>query len=121
MVSMVAQEGAPGLAGRAGWPTPAIASNRAVADHDAQLEELTSDALGAPQPVLARHSPDQVLHLGTQMRTAATRAGLPAPEQAPAPPMPAHNPAVSGVTKVRCSRQPAPQRRARIHSSLSHR
>src|SRR6266700_7252447 len=91
MVSMVAQEGAPGLAGRAGWPTPAIASNRAVADHDAQLEELTSDALGAPQPVLARHSPDQVLHLGTQMRTAATRAGLPAPEQAPAPPMPAHN------------------------------
>src|SRR6266700_2826493 len=98
MVSMVAQEGAPGLAGRAGWPTPAIASNRAVADHDAQLEELTSDALGAPQPVLARHSPDQVLHLGTQMRTAAT---------------------VSGVTMLRCSRQPAQKRRARTQSSLS--
>src|SRR6266705_1842327 len=47
VMSMVAQERAPGLARRALWSTPAIASNRAVADHDAQLEELTSDALGA--------------------------------------------------------------------------
>jgi hypothetical protein len=91
MVSMVTKERAPGLRYGAAWSTPAIASNRAIADHDAQLEQLASDPLGAPQPVVAGHGRDQVAHLGTEMRTAATRAGLPTPEKAPALTMPAHD------------------------------
>src|ERR1700730_9636509 len=88
---MVAQERSPGLRWRAAWSSPAIASNRAIADHDAQLEHLAPEPLGAPQPVVAGHGRDQVAQLGSEMRTAATRTGFPAPEQAPALPMPAHD------------------------------
>ena len=70
---------------------PAIASNRAIADRDAQLEKLASDPLSAPLPVVARPDRDQVPYLGTEMRTSATGAGLPTPEQAPALTMPAHD------------------------------
>src|SRR5438132_796795 len=91
MVSVVAQERAPCLARRTPRSTPAIAPNRAIADHDAQLEKLASDPLGAPQPVLAGHGRDQVPHLGTEMRPSTWDAGLPAPEQAPALAMPAHD------------------------------
>src|SRR5207249_8389790 len=66
-------------------------TNRAIADHDAELEQLASDPLSAPQSVLTGYGRDQVPHLGTEMRTSATGAGLPAPEQAPALPMPAHD------------------------------
>src|SRR5207244_2606685 len=61
------------------------------ADHNAQLQQLASDPLGAPKPVVARHARDQVPYLGTEMRTSATGAGLPTPEQPPAPTMPAHD------------------------------
>jgi hypothetical protein len=71
--------------------TPAVASNRAIADHDAQLERLTPDPFRAPRSVLARHSPDEVLDLGAEPWPAASRAGRPAPEQTPALPMPAHH------------------------------
>jgi hypothetical protein len=40
---MIAQERAPGLRWRAAWSSPAIASNRTIADHDDQLEQFTSD------------------------------------------------------------------------------
>src|SRR6266700_150081 len=91
MMSMVAQKGAPGLARRTSRPAPAIASNRAVAHHNPQLEQLASDPFGAPQPVVARHARNQVPYLGTEMRTSATGAGLPTPEQPPALTMPAHH------------------------------
>src|ERR1051325_3690161 len=84
MMSMVAQERPPGLAQRAWRSTPAVATNRAVADDDAQLEQFTSDPLAAPQPIVARYGRDQRLHLGTQMRPSASGTRLPAPAQAPA-------------------------------------
>src|SRR5205823_9607730 len=43
MVSMVAQERAPGLSWCASWSSPAITPNRAIANHDAQLEQLAAD------------------------------------------------------------------------------
>jgi hypothetical protein len=49
MVGMVAQECATGPCWRAAWSSSAIASNRAVADSNAELEQFASDALGAPQ------------------------------------------------------------------------
>src|ERR687886_120445 len=89
VVRVVCQERPPGLARRTPRSTPPVAPNRAVADHDAELEQLASDPLGAPQAILAGHGPDQLPHLGAEMRTSAPRAGLPAPEQTPALPMPA--------------------------------
>src|SRR5450759_4012899 len=81
MVSMVAQEGAPTLTRRAPRPLPAVTSNRAIADRDAQLQQLTSDPLGTPQPVVAGHGHDELTLLGTEMRaSAASGARLPAPE-----------------------------------------
>src|SRR3979411_337891 len=84
MVSMVAQECAPCLSWCGAWSSPAIAPNRAIANHDAQLEQLASDPLGAPQSVVARHGCDQLPHLGTEMRPSTTGARLPTPEEAPA-------------------------------------
>src|SRR5205823_6358258 len=49
------------------------------------------DPLGAPQPVLARDGRDQLLDVGAERWTATSAAGLPAPEQAPTLPMPAHD------------------------------
>ena len=51
------------------------------------------------------------------MRAATSRARLPAPEQCQ--PCRCQRTTVSGLTIARCSRQPAHQRRARTHSSLS--
>ena len=89
-MGVVAQERAPGLARWTPGSAPAVAPNRPVADQDAELEQLASDALGAPQAILAGHGPDQLLNLGADVGTPASGAGLPAPEQTPALSMPAH-------------------------------
>jgi hypothetical protein len=86
--SMVGQEGPPGLTRRTIRAVRAVAPDRAVADHDAELEQLAADPLGAPQDVVARHRPDQVLCRGAQARPSTGRARPPAPEQSPSPPMP---------------------------------
>src|SRR5690348_4120708 len=88
---MIGQEGAPGLAWWAPRPSPPVAPNRAVADHDAQLEQLAPDPFRAPEWVLSGHGRDQLCHLWAEMRASAPRAGLPTPEETPAPPMPAHD------------------------------
>ncbi len=62
-----------------------------LADDGGELEQIASDPLRAPPPVLARDSRVQLPYLGTEFRTSTSRAGLPTPEQAPALPMPAHN------------------------------
>src|SRR5207253_1005647 len=89
MVSVVGEEGAPALARRAPRSSPAVAPDRAIADHDAQLEQLASDPLGTPERVLAGHGRDQFSYLWPEMGASASRTRLPAPEQAPTPPMPA--------------------------------
>src|SRR5437764_9267439 len=53
VVSMVAQERSPGLARPTARSTPAVASNRAVAYDDPELEQLASDPFRAPEWVLA--------------------------------------------------------------------
>src|ERR1700682_3094264 len=71
--------------------TASSIADRAEADDDAELEELTTDALGAPEPVLASHGGDQLTDLGTQPRSAQMTARAPAPEEAPASAMPAED------------------------------
>ena len=70
---------------------PALSSNRAVADDDAQLEQFASDALGAPQPVLAGNGRDQLPHFGAETWPSSSYTGLPAPEEPSALAMPAHD------------------------------
>ena len=76
---------------KAPWPTPAVPANRAMADHDPELEQLAADPLGAPQLVLGRHGQDEGPDLWAEIWPAASGAGLPAPAQPPALPMPAHD------------------------------
>src|SRR5207302_830961 len=87
MVSVVGEEGAPALARRAPRSSPAVAPDRAIADHDAQLEQLASDPLGTPERVLAGHGRDEFSYPWPEMGASASRTRLPAPEQAPTPPM----------------------------------
>jgi hypothetical protein len=65
---LVRQERTPGLAAARCWPSPAIATDRSFADDDAQLEELSTDALTAPDGVVLRHRGDEVANLGAQVR-----------------------------------------------------
>jgi hypothetical protein len=78
-----------------GRGAPAGAAARAIAGGHAQLEELAADALGAPQAVLFREATDQVPHLVGQPRPPRGPprgpAGVPPPEEAPAPPVPAEH------------------------------
>lgn len=71
---------APGLTGAARGPHAAhVALDGALADAQAQREQVTADALGAPQAILARHLPDQGHRLRVDLRTLAggRRAGTP--------------------------------------------
>jgi hypothetical protein len=52
---------------------------------------MNDNPLGAPQAILARHGHDQLPHLRAELWTATSGAGLPAPEQPPSLPMPAHH------------------------------
>ena len=117
MVGVVTQECAPTLTGWAPRRSPAVPPNQAVGDLDAELEQLPADPLGASQAVVARHGRDEVPHLRAELRTPASGAGLPAPEQAPALPMPAHD--RLGCDEGQMLAPAAQNRRARIHSSLS--
>jgi hypothetical protein len=87
----LALKGTPALAEGPGWPPAAVAADRACADGDAELEQLTADALGAPVRVLTRHGGDQRPDLRLQARPSQPAAGTPAPEQAPALAVPAQH------------------------------
>ena len=59
-IGVVMEERRPRLATRARRAYPAhVALNGALADPDPELEEFTTDALRAPQPILLRHPFDQ--------------------------------------------------------------
>ena len=90
-VGVVGEEGTPALAGRLGWPAASVASDGASAHCDAELEQLAADPLGTPVRVFARHGGDQLAGLGVQPRTSPDGAGAPAPEQTPAPALPAQH------------------------------
>ena len=57
-LSMIRKEDATALAGRSRRARPAVATYRARADHDAELEQFAADTLTAPERVLARHGGD---------------------------------------------------------------
>jgi hypothetical protein len=65
-LSMVGEEGAPAMAGRSRMATPAVAADRARADHDDELEELAADTLGATEPVLVCHGCDRLPNIRAQ-------------------------------------------------------
>src|SRR5262249_42931682 len=83
------QEGTPGLAGRARRTASPILLDRALAYGDAELQQLTADPLAAPSRVLASDPGDQRPDLGTEPRATEAHTRLPAPEEAPALPVPA--------------------------------
>ncbi len=61
-----------------------------LGDGDAELEELTADALGAPQAVLGGHAADEVDDVGRNAgRGGRLPPGAPLPEQSEAVSMPA--------------------------------
>jgi len=90
-VGVVGEEGTPALAWRPGWPAASVASDGAGADCDTELDQLATDPLGAPVQVLARHGSDQLTYLGLQPWTSQPGAGAPAPEETPAPAVPAQH------------------------------
>jgi hypothetical protein len=98
-------------------PCHPVPSDRAVGHHDPEVEQFTSDSLGAPESVLTRRGRDQLSHFGAEVWASAAGAGRPTPEHTPALLMPAHD--RSGVTTVRSSRRPAQNRRASTYRSLS--
>jgi len=86
---VIGEKGAPTLARRWRMAASPVAPDRAGTDDNAELEELTADALGAPEPVLARHGGDQFPNLGTQSRPTQVVTRAPAPVEAPAAVVPA--------------------------------
>ena len=61
-----------------------IATDGSGTDEDPQLQEFTPDPLSAPERVLDRHRPNQLLDLGFEVRPAQLRSGSPSPVEAPA-------------------------------------
>ena len=88
-VGVGGQEGAPRLARQSLGAAPPGAADRAVADDDAQLQQLASDTFAALERVLGRHLGDQLLDLGTEPCSAHKGTRLPAPLEAPARAVPA--------------------------------
>jgi len=80
---VIVEEGQPRLARSSRRTTPSIATNGPGADGNAELEQLTAYALGAPQTVLVGDGSYELPHFEAEPRTATNRAGLPAPEQSP--------------------------------------
>jgi len=87
----VSQEGPPSLAATWRWLPPTVTADGALADDDAQLEQLATDAFAAPQWVVAGHRRDEIPNLALEARSAETRPRLPGPVQAPPFAMPAEH------------------------------
>jgi hypothetical protein len=90
LAAVVAQEGRPPLAGGARWPhTAHVSLDGALADADPQLAQLAADALGAPQPVLARQPLDEIDGLLGDAGPPRPRGRSPAPDEPEAGAVPA--------------------------------
>ena len=68
-----------------------IFGNRGLIPIDAELEEFAVDPGSAPKRVGEAHLQDQLANVARDLRSAAARARLPAPEQAEPRAMPADN------------------------------
>jgi hypothetical protein len=87
---VVAQERRPRLPGPTRRPGSVhVLLDGALADPDAELQQLALDALGTPQPVLAGHPADERDRLRRGARRAAGPSGPPPPQPPEAVPVPA--------------------------------
>src|SRR5262249_12296425 len=90
LAAVDAQEGGPGLAGRAPWTRRSdVLLDGALADANPQLQQLSLDALGAPEVVLAGHPPDERDRRRRDVRRPTTCRRPPAPEEPEALAVPA--------------------------------
>ena len=80
---MIPEEGAPGLAALWALLPPAIPSDRPVAHDDAELQQLPTDTLCAPKPVVARDLRDEILDFLGKARPSDSPPRLPSPVQPP--------------------------------------
>jgi hypothetical protein len=88
---MILQESAPGL-GRRLAAAQHVLTDAALADVDAELEQLTVDARRAPARILPAHLANQVPKLARSDRSPRlTAAHLPGPEQSKTGAMPGHD------------------------------
>jgi hypothetical protein len=68
---------------------PHVPLDRALRDPDAEFQELPSNPLGAPEPVVGRHLADKGDGVGRDTRFVwRPRAGLPTPEKSESLPVP---------------------------------
>jgi hypothetical protein len=77
-VCMVAQKGPPALRWRA-TTFDHVLGNRRLGDREAELQQFTMDARGAPYWVLLAHSPDQFTQLTCDLRPTRPTSRFPAP------------------------------------------
>ena len=86
---MIAEEGRPLLPSWAkGANVPHVFLDRAFAHANTQLEQLASDALRSPEPIVPCHLLDQCDRLRRELRLSRISLGLVLPEQAEEFPMP---------------------------------
>jgi hypothetical protein len=89
---VIGEKGAPGLRWRLARRAWHQARNLAFGDPDAELEQLTVDARGAPQSVRVRHLPNEVAGAAIDWRApGCSAARTPGPEPAEGGAMPANN------------------------------
>src|SRR5688500_2365131 len=69
--------------------TPKISGNGPFRDDEAEFQKLSVDLGCAPACILFRQASDQQTNLGGDLRSAAARAGAPAPVESVAGAMPA--------------------------------
>ena len=86
---VIAQEYTPTWRGRAATPDHVL-GNRRLGDVGTKLLQLTMNAWRTPERVVAADHPDQITDVGWDCRPADTATGPPAPVQAEAAPVPAH-------------------------------
>jgi hypothetical protein len=73
-LDLIREEGSSRLGPAARRLPPPISADRAITDADPQLEQLTANALGTPEPVLLGNPGDQVPHLVAESRAAESGA-----------------------------------------------
>src|SRR5947209_4476092 len=83
VVGVVGQERAPGLARRVRRAALSVALDRALGDHQPELQQFAADPLAAPARIVLGHRGDQLAHLGTEPWAADRPACAPAPDELP--------------------------------------
>ena len=90
VAAVVSDEGVPALAPFTGWPyMPHVLLNGSFTDANAQLQQLASDALRAPEHVVLGHRLDERDDLRRESLRLTTGSGLSSPDDLEEVSMPA--------------------------------